>query len=108
MGLSGRSKRACARGRRPEARARGPAADEVTKLRLSQADAAAVANAASIRAFEGSGGVGKMLNGNLVVLPTQLQRKAWFVVTPDGTVTAMRGTIGVGDSFDLNLMDMEP
>ncbi|WP_280422701.1 hypothetical protein [Nocardia carnea] len=82
-------------------------ATEVTKLGLGQQEAATAAEAAAERAFGETAGVASMPNGNLVVLPTQPQVKAWIEVSPDGEVTFKRGTIG-GPGSDLDLTTTGP
>ncbi|MEV0106457.1 hypothetical protein AB0H42_08965 [Nocardia sp. NPDC050799] len=82
-------------------------ATEVTKLGLGQQEAATAAEAAAERAFGETAGVASLPNGNLVVLPTQPQVKAWIEVTPDGEVTFKRGTIG-GPGSDLDVTTTGP
>jgi hypothetical protein len=82
-------------------------ATEVTKLGLGQQEAATAAEAAAERAFGETAGVASLPNGNLVVLPTQPQVKAWIEVTPDGEVIFKRGTIG-GPGSDLDVTTTGP
>lgn len=82
-------------------------ASEVTGLGLGQQEAATAAEAAAERAFGETAGVASLPNGNLVVLPTQPQVKAWIEVTPDGEVVFKRGTIG-GPGSDLDLTTTGP
>ncbi|MGA6205485.1 hypothetical protein ACPESR_12080 [Nocardia testacea] len=82
-------------------------ASEVTKLGLGQQEAATAAEAAAERAFGETAGVASLPNGNLVVLPTQPQVKAWIEVTPEGEVVFRRGTIG-GPGSDLDVTTTGP
>lgn len=82
-------------------------ATEVTKLGLGQQEAATAAESAAERAFGETAGVASLPNGNLVVLPTQPQVKAWIEVTPDGEVIFKRGTIG-GPGSDLDVTTTGP
>ena len=83
-------------------------ADRVSELGLDQKGAATAVEAAARRAFGETGGVMRAPNGNLVVLPSQLQVGAWFEVTPAGKVIGRKGKIGLDGNSDLNLMDLAP
>ncbi len=83
-------------------------ATEVTKLGLGQMDAAKMANEASKEAFGETSGIMKDQNGDMVILPTQLQVGAWLEVSPTGEVTAQKGSIGTSDSDALNLLNLTP
>ncbi|GAA2723351.1 Hint domain-containing protein [Actinocorallia aurantiaca] len=82
--------------------------DRVSELGLDQKGAATATEAAARRAFGETGGVMLAPNGNLVVLPSQLQVGAWFEVTPAGKVIGRKGKIGLDGNADLNLMDLAP
>ncbi|MDL4813143.1 RHS repeat-associated core domain-containing protein [Actinomadura opuntiae] len=81
-------------------------AEQVSGHGLNQEDAALATEAAAKRAFGETGGILKAPNGNLVVLPSQIQVGAWFEVTASGKVVGMKGEIGLDKSADLNLRDL--
>lgn len=68
----------------------------VTELQLDQNLAAQATDHAAKAAFGETAGVISLKNGNLAVIPAQLQVGAWFEVTPGGRVFSQRGTIGFG------------
>ncbi|MFD9124611.1 DUF6531 domain-containing protein [Kitasatospora sp. NPDC059571] len=81
-------------------------ANEVTARGFDQRGAAEATDAAARTAFGSSGGVwmDPLPNGNLAVLPTQLQVGAWFEVDHAGTVIPRRGSI----SFRGTGLHLEP
>ncbi|MEV4283403.1 polymorphic toxin-type HINT domain-containing protein [Actinoplanes xinjiangensis] len=81
-------------------------AAEINRRGLSQLEVAKVADAAAIRGLDESGGLMRAPSGNIIVLPSRTNVKAWFEVTPDGQVVERRGVIGFDDSADLNMFDL--